>query len=103
MIPSKPDLPFVLRTLQTLLTDKVGVPRAFLILAKTMHRVIVVGKESPLAPHIPTLGISGAEVLYINQEFWKENVRSEYDMHFVLLHELLHHILGDTGILRQRG
>jgi|TARA_R110002110_G_scaffold145190_4_gene334590 hypothetical protein len=101
MIPPRPDLPFVLRTLQDLLT-KIGVPRAFLVLAKTMRKVVLVDKESSMANHVETLAISGAETLYINTEFWKKQVLSQYDMNFVLLHELFHHILGDTGILNQR-
>ena len=101
MIPPRPDLPFVLRTLQDLLTQ-IGVPRAFLVLAKTMRKVVLVDKESPMENHVGTLAISGAETLYINTAFWKEQVLSQYDMNFVLLHELFHHILGDTGVLNQR-
>lgn len=98
MIPSKPDLDFVLKVLYSLMRD-IGAPGASRILARTMKDLIIVEREED---PITTLAIDGAEKLYINQKFWEKNIKTEDDMKFVLLHELMHHILGDTAILRKR-
>lgn len=101
MIPKKPNLQFVLQTLNSLM-GRVGVKRAYLILAKSMQEVVHVDKDHPMAEACQTLAISGAETLYINLAFWDKNIKSKYDMEAVLFHELLHHILGDTGRLRKK-
>jgi hypothetical protein len=92
---------YVLQVLQKGLKD-ISSPQAYLILAKTMRNLVSIGKDDPLGKEIDTLAISGAETLYINEEFWDKQIRSEFDAKFVLMHELMHHVLGDTAVIRKR-
>lgn len=101
MIITRPDMPFVLRILHGLMRD-LGAPGAYLILAKTLKELVLIKKDDPRGKDLSTLAIDGAERLYINEEFWRKEIRSEHDAKFVLLHELMHHILGDTAMLRKR-
>lgn len=101
MIPTRPDMSFVLRVLNDLMR-LLNAPGAYLILAKSLKELVLIEKEDARAEQLSTLAIDGAERLYINVAFWNKQVRSQHDAKFVLLHELMHHILGDTAILRKR-
>lgn len=101
MIPKRPDLGYILRLLSDVLKeiDSIG---AYLILAKTMQELVLIEKGDARESQIETLAMDGAERLYINLEFWNKHLRTEEAVKFVLMHELMHHVLGDTAILRKR-
>jgi hypothetical protein len=100
MVPSKPDIGYILRVLSSLFRSLLA-PNAYLILNKTLLDVVLIEKDDPRSKEIGTLAMDGAERLYINLEFWRKYARRDIDVKILLLHELLHHILGDTELLRR--
>jgi hypothetical protein len=50
-------------------------------------------------PYVQTLAIGKDGVIIVNKDFWRKNIKSRTDAKIVLVHELLHAILGDTNKL----
>ena len=63
---------------------------------KLVSKVEVVNGNHP----VQTLAIDGNATIWIHGKFWNDNVKTDADCEFVLEHEILHNVLGDTQRIR---
>jgi hypothetical protein len=63
---------------------------------KAIKTIKLVEKDHP---YVDTLAIGKEGVIIVNKAFWRKNVKTRTDAKVVLIHELLHSILGDTSKL----
>ena len=94
LMTQRPDLGFVNQTLYNIL-NKLGLSGAYLLISRAIRTLEVVKKGSSKEEAHRTLSINSEGTIFINEEFWSRHIRSTSDAETVVLHELLHHVLGD--------
>lgn len=91
MIVAKPNLEYVTKMCVQFF-EKLGSQTSIIALSNTFKKIIYHEKADD---SINTLALDKDENLHINLPFWQEHIKTDADATFVLIHELMHHVLGD--------
>jgi|3_EtaG_2_1085321.scaffolds.fasta_scaffold06109_2 hypothetical protein len=102
IIMQRLDLGFVNQTLFNVL-EKLELAGAYLLISRAIRKLEIVKPGADNEEAHPTLSIGNNGTIYINEKFWKKEIRTETDAEFVIMHELLHHVLGDFERKLPRG